>query len=422
MKESEVDLFTREDAEQSIAGRFEQVAGRQPRRIALKGEDEVMTYGELDERANRLANAMTEVLVGDRGDRGLVGLVFGLNDLSGIVISHLACLKAGKIGVGLNSMFPFEYILRDLKPGLVITDNENRKAVVGATKGFSPFIWDCEIMSNYGSANSPQVYATGDYISYITYTSGSTGAPKGTVHIQRSDVLLARNEGKLMGLTGEDRCTMLRYNSGGLNDMFTCLLNGAQLTSCDIFDEYKLGGLSDWINEEGITYLKTVSTAYRMMLQARTGMPNVRIVNIGGEMVIPPDFKGYAKYFSDDARLAVRYGATEGHVLTYYLLTKEDEDTVDCDNGLPVGWPLEHNEIFVLDEGGLEVHDGRRGEIVIAGEGVGLGYYENVELTKKKFFTYHGKRAYRTGDLGWKDGDGCLMHCGRLEFAQRNLL
>jgi non-ribosomal peptide synthetase component F len=394
----------------SIHGRFEQIVNRYSDRVAVKSDSRTVTYGELNSMANRIASSLLSEL-GEGSEP--IGLVFRLRGAVAMIAAHLGVLKAGKICLGLNAALPIDNILREVNPRLIISDSENLDVAhrVNAAR-----VWNIDDPKRSdGSDQNPNIGGSLDNVAYWIFTSGSTGIPKGAIHIHRGDVTLARNMGKLNKLTPADRISMLRYSSAGYNDMFASLLNGATLTTCDPFAKTGPASLADWVNEEGVTYLKIVATAYRFIVCDGKKFPAVRVVDIGGEVIDPGDVELYKKQFSDDCIFASRYGCTETRTVSYYLINK---NTAIGDR-VPVGFPLEHNEILILDDDRRPLASGDVGEIGVKSACLALGYWNEPKLTQEKFFTGPDdktKRIYLTRDLGYKREDGCLMHLGRKDF------
>ena len=111
-----------------------------------------------------------------------------------------------------------------------------------------------------------------------------------------------------------------------------------------------------------------------------------------------------------------RLGLSETETLTYYFINKQTEIKGEK---VPVGYPLEGNEILLLDEDGREIGPNQVGEIAVKSRYLALGYWRQPELTRAKFVTDTKggpDRIYFTGDLGYRLPDGCLVHVGRKDF------
>jgi acyl carrier protein len=140
------------------------------------------------------------------------------------------------------------------------------------------------------------------------------------------------------------------------------------------------------------------------------------VIRFGGESTAKRDVDLYRKYFSRDCILVNRLGSTETGTLRWYFM---DQSSVIEGNIVPVGYPVEDNEILLLDESGKELACDGIGEIAVKTRYVTPGYWKNPELTESRFLPgseSDDERIYRTGDVGRLLPDGCLIHLGRKDF------
>src|SRR5262249_46542071 len=148
------------------------------------------------------------------------------------------------------------------------------------------------------------------------------------------------------------------------------------------------------------TWVSTPSFAGLCLAERRfdgSMLPGVRRFLFCGE-VLPPDLAEELLERFPEAMVWNAYGPTEATVAT--AGTRTGRDLVVRYSPLPVGRPIAGTRVLVVDAGGHPVKPGERGEIVIAGPNVGLGYVGMPELAAKAFFELDGMRAYRTGDAG----------------------
>src|SRR5262245_11551196 len=217
----------------------------------------------------------------------------------------------------------------------------------------------------------------------------------------------------------EDRLTVLSSFSvnAANHDIFTALLNGASLYPLNI-KECGVGRLVDWLTRHEITIYHSVPSVFRHFLDSLhdTKFPSVRVIRFGGETTSKRDVELYKKYFSRDCILVNRLGSTETGTLRWYFM---DQTTPIEGNIVPVGYPVEGNEILLLDESGKELSIDVIGEIAAKSRYVTPGYWRRPDLTQGSFLPSSGEgaeRTYRTGDVGRLLPDGCLIHLGRKDF------
>jgi acyl-CoA synthetase (AMP-forming)/AMP-acid ligase II len=414
--------FTEQDAKQTIHGRIEQIVARQPDRIAIKTKTECFTYEEMDRRANAIAIAITE-----RFGANIEPVCLVFRPGADSVISLLGVMKSRKIAVCLNPGMPVGSILNRIQTRLIITDSESisENAIPGSG---STEIWEAkrikmtafnDKLRNFGveviSQNDP---------AYVVFTFGSTNKdrPKAVLHTHKGDVLLSRHLGKMFDITSDDVFANLRFNTGGLHDIFCCLQNGAQLAAKSIRTAEDLRGLAEWINEEKVTYLKTVASMYGMAVNTSTKFPYVRVVDIGGEMINLADVKDFRLHFSDFCVFAARYACTETNVVSYRVIKKKENINDEIKKitwqvgreAFPVGWAVPDNKILIVEKERNPVRPGEVGEIAVQGPGLAVKYLDEDEPTVQKFATLHGQKTFFTGDWGivWPE-NGCLYHLGR---------
>jgi acyl-coenzyme A synthetase/AMP-(fatty) acid ligase/acyl carrier protein len=199
------------------------------------------------------------------------------------------------------------------------------------------------------------------------------------------------------------------------------LLNGAALISLEL-DEAGLRHLGNWLIEEEITVYTCVATVFRHSVRSLTGtekFPKVRLIHIGGEPISKADIDLYKKHFPDECIFVNRYSISETQAVSYYFIDKQTEIK---DERVPVGFPLEGNEILLLDEDGNKLGVNQVGEIAVKSPYLALGYWGRPELTSAKFVADPKgakERVYLTGDLGYMRDNGCLIHLGRKDFQAK---
>ncbi len=407
--------FKKEDSECSIADRFEQKVRQYPMRLAVKAGDEHLTYEELNRRANRVAHA---ILAHHAISDAPVALLFKQG--ASHITASLGVLKAGKAYVPLDCSLPvakISRILTDFEPLLLLADQHNLSLAVelGAS---SITVLNVDSLDARLACENPEQPVSPEELCYIHYTSGSTGEPKGVVQNHRNEIHNIMTNTNAMRISPDDRISLVRSNNvGASRDTLLALLNGAALFPADLNE--KSVDLGRWLVDEEITVFTCVTSVFRHALKnvnEEHRFPKLRLIHVGGEAITRADVELYKKYFSDDCLFVSRLGLSETETLTYFFINKRTEITEDR---VPVGYPLEGNEILLLDDDGEEVGANRVGEIAVKSRYLALGYWRQPELTRAKFLpdpSGGNVRIYMTGDLGYKLPDGCLVHVGRKDF------
>ena len=409
--------FKIEDTRQSIAQRFEQQARRYSNRLAVKYNQRSLTYRELNGRANRVAHAIL-----NHGELGRAPIALVCGTALSTIVASLGALKAGKAFAPLDPRWPIataKQIVTGLESRIVLTDKNSsklaRKLAVTSKR------INIDNLTAGAPPENPQVKTEPDALAYINFTSGSTGAPKGVMWNHRSELFGIRTKTNALRIAPSDRISLLRANNvGAARDMFLALLNGAALITCDL-DESGLAALGKWLRDEEVSIFTCVATIFRHAvhgLSAGDHFPAVRLIHIGGEPVFKSDVELYKQYFPDDCLFVSRYSISETQAVSYFFIDKDSA----IEDRVPAGYPLEGNEVAILDDAGKPVAPREIGEIAVRSPYLAAGYWRQSELTRAKFLVDPkggAVRTYLTGDLGYRLPDSCLVHVGRKDFQAK---
>jgi iturin family lipopeptide synthetase A len=230
----------------------------------------------------------------------------------------------------------------------------------------------------------------------VVNTSGTTGDPKRVVQSYAGLSALADVDlfprGEVYGL---DRQGITVFHQS-----FWVLQNGKTLITKRPDDD-----LAEWVRRERIEVLSTSGAAFRHMMKSDGEWPDLKRIDIGGEMITSFDFDLYRARCADDCIFSNRYAIAEcgGPVARLYL----KKDSAVKEGRLPVGRPIRGVFISIRNPSGDVT---KEGEIVVRTPRLALGYYNDPELTARKF----KDGWFYTGDLGWFDSDGRLHHEGRI--------
>ena len=409
--------FRKEEVEQSVPSRFEQMVRKYPDRLAIKTPCHTLTYAALNQEANRMAHAILALRSKDEKPIALL-----LEHDAPLITAILAVLKTGKIYVPLDPSYPLARItsmLEDAQPGLIVT-NTKHIAFAQALAQQVCHVLDIDELDAHLDSENLGLSLSPDTLAYILYTSGSTGQPKGVFHNHRNVLHRVKSDTNVFHLCTDDHLSLLFScaSNASIGDIFGALLNGATLCPFSLKDE-GLVNLVNWLIQEEITIYHSVPTLFRHVCGTLTGaeqFPTLRLVCLGGEPVYKREVELYQKHFSPNCIFLNLLGITETHNSTAYII---DKDTQIEGSLMPAGYTFEDKEVFLLDDNAEGVAQGHIGEIAIRSRYLSPGYWKKPRLTQAKFLPDPqggDKRIYRTGDLGRMAPDGCLFHLGREDF------
>lgn len=424
---------------------FEDQVRQMPERIAVSYLDEKLTYDELNERANRLAH----YLISQGVNSGQIVAVMSERNVFWLT-SLLAILKCGAIYVPIDPNLPDEratFVLNDCAATCLITQETLVDRVLALkTEALEtvvcPDIFDHkqDIAVPHGlvtghqllpfSADNPKVKVSADQPAYMIYTSGSTGNPKGAIvrhngminHLYCKIESLKLNKEDIVGQNASISFDVSIWQS------LIALLVGGQ-TSIITFEAGRdQAMLFDHLITHNITVIETVPSLLYAFLDTVKGMkeherslPCLRWMIANGEELPCKLVTSWFELFPE-IPLINAYGPTEcSDDVTQHVMSKQSG------NGqtrlrVPIGKPLPNMRLYIVDQFNQLAPVGVKGEIWIAGIGVGDGYWNNQKLTEEKFvdnpFASHPneKTAYRTGDLGCWLPDGSLEFTCRIDF------
>jgi amino acid adenylation domain-containing protein len=394
--------------------RFVQLAAREPKRVAVKFENQSLTYAQLDERSNRLAQALRARGI-KRGDHIGLCLPRGLDMLMALI----AVLKAGATYVPLDPSFPaarLAFYAEDAPLALLLThaDVENAPRAWAADAANRILELDKDKAWTQQSAD-PLAKSEHDVqaedVAYLIYTSGSTGKPKGVRVPHRAVANFLGSMQQEPGIGRDDRLaavTTLSFDIAVLELMLPLSIGATVLIVPreTAMDGNLLGAL---LKSERATIMQATPGMWRMLLDSRFKAPSGFKALVGGES-LPLDL---AKTMLDRCgEVWNLYGPTETTI--WSTIWKLDAKKLAA--GISIGKPVANTQVWILDAEQQPCPIGVPGEICIGGLGVALGYHQRPDLSADRFVEDAAGLLYRTGDKGrWRD-DGLLEHMGRLDF------
>lgn len=408
--------FNKQEIEQSIPVRFEQVVNQYPEQIAVKSDAVELTYSALNRLANRVAQAII-----NRCGTGPEPIVLLFDHDALITAAILGVLKSGKAYVALDPAYPpakSSYILKDLQTPLLITDTRHFTLAGQAARGAIPVLNIQQLEAGLSDQN-PNLPVGPHALAGIFYTSGTTGQPKG---VQRSHQFILHRiwlETNDYHISPTDNFSLIHaFNFGAsVTDIFDALLNGATLSLYNI-KEKGINPLIPWLKQEEITFFHSPSALFRQFIDNLTEndfFPKLRQITPSGRL-FKKDVERIRKHIPAECVLIQRLASTETGMITRLRITQQTELT---SNVAPVGYAVEDKEVFIVDEAGNPLGFNCVGEIAVKSRYLVSGYWRQPELTQKTFLPDPDggdKVVYRLGDLGRMRPDGCLELVGRKDF------
>lgn len=409
----------KEDIQQSIPSRFEKIVDQQPDHLAIQTISGRLTYEELNHIANRVAHSILSYTDGRD-----VRAVLLLEEPATLIAAMLGALKAGCVCTSLETTLPLgriESVLQDSQPEIVVTSSRNLDLARRLDSAQSRWI-NIDALDAGISDRNPQIRILPEALSFILYTSGTTGQPKGIMQMHRNGLRNAGANINAYQISHDDRIPFLSSSSTGhgIVTILLTLLGGAALFPYNI-KERGVVGLIDLLTKEEITVISTSPTLYRHINRTLTGkedFSHLRLIRLGGEPVMRSDFELYLRNFAEHSIFVNAISTTEtGNFAQFHM----DKNTEIQSNEVPIGYPVKFMEVLLINDCGEEVGTDTAGQIAIKSSYISPGYWEKPELTKEAFHSvaHSDQRIYFTGDLGRRHPDGCLEHLGRKDFQVR---
>ncbi|HEX5708649.1 MAG TPA: amino acid adenylation domain-containing protein [Pyrinomonadaceae bacterium] len=395
---------------------FEAQAARTPDAPAVSFDDESLTYGALNSKANRLAHHLRASGVGAESRVGLY-LERGLD----AIVALLAVIKAGGAYVPLDLTLPparLSLIIREAGLSAVLTHSALLKSLPDEPVRVVSLDADAELIAATSDANPP-CRTSPENLAYVIYTSGSTGRPKGVMVEHRSVVNLS------FALRDEVYRGMDGPLAVGLNAPLTFDASVKQLIQ--LLHGHQLHVLPEEVRADPARFVAFARrhalsvfdcTPFQLKTLLASGLDEAtgegpKMILVGGEALDDSTWHTLAR--SERVNYFNLYGPTECTVdaAACRVQSAPDEATI--------GRPIPNAEIYILDDDLKPVPVGVAGELHIGGTGLARGYLSQPSLSAERFIPNpfggaRGARLYKTGDVARYLPDGRIKFLGRNDF------
>lgn len=396
---------TREQLQKNLYELVEKQVGKEPDRIAIKCNRNRLTYAELDDSTRKLSQYIAQQGIGN-GDVIAVRMERSIP----LVIAMLAIVRSNAVGMIIDQACPqerFHYMIQDSKAvGILSYERE----------------YHLEMIEKNSEQRTREIDAVGakEASTFIVYTSGSTGEPKGVLLNPKGIMNHITAKIELLGLKKEDHIAHNMNMSfvASIWQVFAPLMVGATLCIYDeklMLDAYKLLLRMQEDGASVITMVPAMLQSYLLVLKrgaSQIELPAVRKLILTGERVSPELVNDFYKRYH--IQLVNAYGQSECCDDTLHYVIPYDTNT----QMVPIGRPIRNMRIYILDHNKQTQPVGLAGELFIAGVGLAYGYIGKTELTADKFVLNPfeaGELMYRTGDLVKWTADGYVEYVGRTD-------
>jgi amino acid adenylation domain-containing protein len=424
---------------QNILDLFDRAVTRFRNNTAIICGNDRLTYGELEERTNKLANFLLVSGI----IKGSIVAILSQNSVE-VITAIIGILKAGCVFVPLAPDLPepqLNTILKEVSPQFLLVNSEflpkiSNLSLINPLEFFVICLdrnlsyedsrYNFNFLKDYAEylkIEKPNIQLKSDDMCYIYFTSGSTGKPKGIAGWLKAIDHFITWEIKTFGIGESTRISQLTTPSfdAFLRDIFVPLCSGGIVCIPEeidfILDARKL---VEWIDSQQINLIHCVPSLFRSILNEDLDpkkFSDLKYILLAGEPLLPADVTRWMDVYGDRIQLVNLYGASETTMTKFFYFVKPTDRE---GQSIPIGKPMEGAAALVVDKLGRVCPPGMVGEIYIRTPYRTLGYYNQPTLTNEVFIQNPFSNnpndiVYKTGDLGRILEDGNFECLGRID-------
>ncbi len=396
-----------------VAKIFEEQAVLHANDIAVVCDDKTLTYKELNEKANSLANYLIS-----RGIKPNDIVAVMTNRSLETIVCMIGILKSGAAFLNVDPTYPIErteYYISDSKIEHVLTQRELEEKVSQIKNRIEIDLDNEEI---YGkNTENPNVKSKERDLSYIIYTSGSTGTPKGVMLNQIGLSNMVQAMTKVLKYLKEGNKHAIASVTSTPFDIFVyeiivSLTHGLKVVMANNAEHRNPKLLDALIRKHNVDVMTVTPSLMKINYDNRepnTALANVKNMVFGGEP-LPEKFVKDLRALADDITIYNIYGPSEITILS-------NVQDLATEKEINVGPPILNTQMYILDKNMKQVPIGVIGEIYIAGIQVGEGYMGKKELTEQRFLKnpFGPGKIYKSGDIGRWTFEGKIQCLGRID-------
>jgi amino acid adenylation domain-containing protein len=412
---SNIDKFLPEC--ESVIGSFVKSALDNPYNIAIYTNQKSISYQDLLIESCSVANAICSL-----NNKSPFVAVLGYRS-TGVYASILGCLLAGKAYVPLNPKFPESRTLKMIEKAhseiIIICQESKRFRKLICSHFPHAEILDFELVPhNHNIDNFPT--RTDDHLSYLLFTSGTTGESKGIVIKDKNLNSYLRYTRKRYLPTPKDRFSQtfdLTFDLS-VHDIFLALGSGATL--CVVPGDMLMAP-AKFINDQNITFWFSVPSTAMFMKRVRMlnpgSFPTIRYSLFCGEALPVREALAWQEA-APNSIVENLYGPTEGTIaITNYRIDANKKEYLNSLKTVPIGEIYPNHMKRVVGSDGRRVAKGVNGELYVSGDQVCSGYWKDEKLTRESFVRFCDSNSvwYRTGDIVYETDDGLLHYVDRID-------
>ena len=403
--------FSIYERDKTVIELFEEQVKKTPNKTALIFENDKMTYKELNDKANILAKYILDNYNINTNEKIAIIINKSLENLVAII----AILKCNAVYVPIEVDYPLErikYMLTDSSSKLILYNKENvAKELENKYKSLDINLEGNIFKENINILENIKLDRDIKNETYIMYTSGTTGKPKGVVINNTNIVRLVKNTNYvkieendviLQGGSLAFDATTFEYFMGLLNGLTVSIMSKNELLDINLFKKHILK------NKVNIVFL-TTQLFNKIVMQDVDIFNNFKELLVGGE-VLSIKYMNLVLENSKNLILKNIYGPTENTTFTTFYEIKEK-----ITNNIPIGIPINNSTCYIIDSQNRLLPLGIKGELATGGDGVSTGYLNKPEITKEKFINtdFSKDKIYKTGDICLINFDNNIEYCGR---------